>query len=112
MKKYLFIFLFMITTSITGQSFFQQKDKQLHFTAGAIAGGLGYAWSYDKHKNKKKAFIAGVCSSFAVGFVKELYDSRTGGTVESRDVAATTLGGLTIGFTIPLFKKKRKYKSK
>ena len=107
MKNYLFLFLFMATTSMSGQSFFQQQDKQLHFTAGAIAGGLGYKWSYDKHKNKKKAFIAGVCSSFAVGLVKELYDSRTGGTVEIGDVVATTLGGLTIGFTIPLFKKKK-----
>ena len=107
MKNYLFLFLFMATISMSGQSFFQQQDKQLHFTAGAIAGGLGYKWSYDKHKNKKKAFIAGVCSSFAVGLVKELYDSRTGGTVEIGDVAATTLGGLAIGFTIPLFKKKK-----
>ena len=106
MKKYLFIFLFMTTTSMVGQSFFQQQDKQLHFIAGAIAGGLGYKWSYDKHKNKKKAFIAGVCSSLAVGLVKELYDSRTGGTVEIGDVAATTLGGLTVGFTIPLFQNK------
>ena len=108
MKKYLFIFLFMATTSMASQTFFQQKDKQLHFTAGTIAGGLGYKWSYDKHKNKKKAFIVGVCSSLAVGLVKELYDSRTGGTVEIGDVAATTLGGLAIGFTIPLFQKKKK----
>ena len=106
MKKYLFIFLFMTTTSMLGQSFFQQQDKQLHFIAGTIAGGLGYKWSYDKHKNKKKAFIAGVCSSFAVGLVKELYDSRTGGTVETGDVAATALGGITVGFTIPLFQNK------
>jgi|TARA_B110000914_G_scaffold206847_1_gene203020 uncharacterized protein YfiM (DUF2279 family) len=107
MRKYILPFLFMMATSMTSQTFFQQKDKQLHFTAGTIAGSLGYKWSYDKHKNKKKAFIAGVCSSFAVGLVKELYDSRTGGTVEIGDVAATTLGGLTIGFTIPLFKKKK-----
>ena len=107
MKNYLFLFLFMATTSMAGQSFFQQQDKQLHLAAGTIAGGLGYKWSYDKHKNKKKAFIAGVCSSLAVGLVKELYDSRTGGTVELGDVAATTLGGITIGVIIPLFKKKK-----
>ena len=107
MKTYLFIFLFMATTSMVGQSFFQQKDKQLHFTAGILAGSLGYKWSYDRHKNKKKAIIAGVCSSFVVGLVKELYDRRTRGTVELGDVAATTLGGITIGFTIPLFKKKK-----
>ena len=106
MKKYLFIFLFMTTISMVGQSFFQQQDKQLHFMAGTIAGGLGYKWSYDKHKNKKKAFIVGVCSSLTVGLVKELYDSRTGGTVEIGDVAATTLGGITVGFTIPLFQNK------
>ena len=107
MRKYILPFLFMMATSMTSQTFFQQKDKQLHFTAGILASSLGYKWSYDRHKNKKKAIIAGVCSSLAVGLVKELYDSRTRGTVELGDVAATTLGGLTIGFTIPLFKKKK-----
>ena len=47
-------------------------------------------------------------ASISVGILKELYDSRTGGTVESRDVLATMMGGALVTVTIPLFQKKKK----
>lgn len=108
MKKYLFIFLFMATTPMTSQTFFQQKDKQAHFVAGIAAGAIGYHWSYKRHGNKTRAQITAMATSLSVGILKELYDNRTGGTVEARDVLATSMGGAVFTVTIPLFQKKKK----
>ena len=98
----------MLTTAMDGQSFVEQKDKHLHFAAGNIAGAVGYAWSFKKHQNKKRAQITGICTAFAAGVLKEMYDASQGGYVEHADVLATTLGGLTMTFTIPLFQRKQK----
>ena len=86
------------------------EDKKLHFAAGNIAGAAGYFYSYNKHKDKKRAMIAGVCTAFAAGVMKEMFDASTGGYVEHGDVLVTTLGGITISATIPLFNKKKKYR--
>ena len=107
MKKILLIITFMLTTAMDGQSFVEQKDKHLHFAAGNIAGLVGYTTSYQKHEDKTRALITGICTAFAAGVAKEFYDAATGGYVELADVAATTLGGITIGFTIPLFEVKK-----
>ena len=81
----------------------------LHFAAGNIAGAAGYVWSYNKHQDKKRAIITGVCTAFAAGVMKEMYDATFGGYVEHGDVLATTLGGITISATIPLFENKKRY---
>ena len=86
-----------------------QEDKKLHFAAGNIAGAAGYVLSYNKHQDKKRAIITGVCTAFAAGVMKEMYDATFGGYVEHGDVLATTLGGITITATIPLFGNKKKY---
>jgi hypothetical protein len=49
-----------------------------------------------------------MAASLSVGILKELYDNRTGGTVEGRDVLATSMGGAVFTVTIPLFQKKKK----
>ena len=85
------------------------EDKKLHFAAGNIAGAAGYVWSYSKHQDKKRAIITGVCTAFAAGVMKEMYDATFGGYVEHGDVLATTLGGITITTTIPLFGNKKRY---
>ncbi len=97
----------MGTMAMDGQTFIEQKDKHMHFAAGNVAGLVGYTWSYKKHEDKTRALITGICTAFAAGVAKELYDAATGGYVELGDVAATTLGGITIGFTIPLFEVKK-----
>lgn len=107
MKKLLLLITCMLTTTMVSQSFVQQKDKHLHFIAGNIAGAVGYTWSYQKHQDKKRAQITGICTAFAAGVLKEWYDANQGGYVEHADVAATTLGGITVTFTIPLFQKKK-----
>lgn len=107
MKKLLLLITCMLTTTMVSQSFVQQKDKHLHFAAGNIAGAVGYTWSYQKHQDKKRAQVTGICTAFAVGVLKEWYDANQGGYVEHADVAATTLGGITVSFTIPLFQRKK-----
>jgi uncharacterized protein YfiM (DUF2279 family) len=108
----LLIILLIATLPLYGQTFIEQKDKQLHFTAGNIAGATGYFWSYHKHHDKKRAMITGVATAFAAGIVKEFYDASQGGYVDFEDIAATTLGGLTINVTLPIFTGKKVFKQR
>ena len=109
MRHFFFIILFMLTTNMVGQNFIlQESDKQIHFAAGMVTSAAGYHWSYKKYNNKTRAQITGILTSISAGVLKELYDSRTGGTVERRDVLATMMGGAAVTVIIPLFQKKRK----
>jgi len=108
--------IFLVTFQGQGQinsynpyTLLQEQDKQMHFGAGMIMSSLGYTWSYNKHQDKKRAIITGVCTAFAAGVMKEMYDATFGGYVEHGDVLATTLGGITITATIPLFGNRKKY---
>ena len=101
MKKLLIL---LLIPSFLFPQFYEENDKQLHFAAGSIIGASGYVWSYQKHQDKKRAMITGICLAFAAGVVKELYDGEIeNGYVELDDIAATTLGGITWSLTIPLF---------
>ena len=95
--------------NLHSQFILQEPDKQLHFGAGMITSALGYTWSYNKHQDKKRAMITGVCTAFAAGVAKELFDGGIrGGYVDHRDILATTMGGITMSVTIPLFQPKKK----
>ena len=94
---------------IHGQDFIlQEQDKQLHFGAGMITSALGYTWSYSKYQDKKKAMITGIATSILAGVAKETYDNMRGREFDERDILATTMGGVAVSITIPLFKKRRK----
>ena len=84
------------------------KDKQLHFAAGMIASSTGYGYVWNKTKDKKKALIAGIGTAILAGTAKEILDSRQANNkFDIKDLTATTLGGITIGVTINLFKRKK-----
>ena len=84
------------------------KDKQLHFAAGMIASSTGYGYVWNKTKDKKKALIAGIGTAILAGTAKEILDSRqSDNRFDVKDLAATTLGGITIGVTINLIKPKK-----
>tara|TARA_B100000287_G_scaffold286467_1_gene270042 strand:+ start:270 stop:659 length:390 start_codon:yes stop_codon:yes gene_type:complete len=84
------------------------KDKQLHFAAGVIASSAGYTYVWQKTRNKKKAFLAGVGTSILAGTLKELVDStQDNNYFDTKDLTATALGGITVGVTINLFNKKK-----
>ena len=108
MKKLAVVLFF--TLSITNAQEIP-KDKQLHFAAGTITGTLGYEYVYSKTKDRKKAFAAGVLTSIAAGVFKESLDAtQSGNKFDLKDLTATTLGGITVSFTINLFDKKKKNK--
>ena len=108
MKKLAVVLFF--TLSITNAQEIP-KDKQMHFVAGTITGTLGYDYVYSKTKNRKNAFAAGILTSIGVGILKESFDAtRPKNKFDFKDLAATTLGGITINVTINLFDKKKKKK--
>ena len=73
------------------------KDKQLHYGAGILTGTVGYEYIYIKTKDRKKAFIAGITTSFLAGAFKETIDAtQKGNKFDPKDLLATTLGGFTI----------------
>tara|TARA_R100001510_G_C7653208_1_gene211280 strand:+ start:1429 stop:1914 length:486 start_codon:yes stop_codon:yes gene_type:complete len=97
------------TTLLSTFTFSQiQEDKKLHFAAGNVIGAAGYVYSYNKHQDKKRAIINGVCLAFAAGVVKEIYDGENDGYVEHEDILATTLGGITISALFNLLNKNKK----
>ena len=111
------IYTLLIPTIIFGQSFqnfsfssfIEQEDKQLQFAAGNLAGAAGYFWYYNQYQDKKRAMITGICTAFAAGVLKEMYDSSIKGNyLDFEDLTATTLGGITVTFTVPLFQKQYK----
>ena len=84
------------------------QDKQLHFAAGMIASSTGYGYVWNKTKDKKKALIAGIGTAILAGTAKEIFDSKqSDNKFDVKDLTATTLGGITIGVTINLFKRKK-----
>jgi uncharacterized protein YfiM (DUF2279 family) len=87
------------------------QDKQLHFAAGAVAGTFGYNYTYEKTNDKLKSTIAGIGLAILAGTIKETIDSQQyGNKFDIEDLAATTLGGITISVTINLIKNDRKNK--
>ena len=108
MKNLIHSIIFMFGLSMLGQTFIlQERDKKLHFSAGSIAGAFGYDMSYQRHQNKTKAIITGICTSLVAGVAKEVYDNYQGGLFDKRDILATGMGGVFVTFTIPLFQKKK-----
>lgn len=107
-----YILLLFLIPSIAFSQMYKEQDKQLHFAAGNISGAVGYFYSYNKYQDKKRAMITGICTAFAAGVIKEMYDSSIKGNyLDFEDLAATTLGGITVNVTIPLF-QTNKYKPK
>jgi len=92
------------------------KDKQLHFAAGILSSSVGYDYVYSKTKDRKKAFAAGILASLLAGVAKETYDSTQPNNIfDTKDLAATALGGLTLSITKDvgdLLKKKKKKNKK
>jgi len=85
------------------------KDKKLHYTAGVVSSYIGYETVYKLTKNKKKAVIGGILTSVIAGVLKETIDStQRGNKFDKHDLLATTLGGISFGFTIRLFDKNKK----
>lgn len=104
----LFAMMFFLAVSITAQV---EKDKTLHFVGGTLYGlaGAGIAKQIS-HGNRYWTFAGAVGGSLLVGLAKESIDKQQYDGWDNEDLAATVLGGMSVGFTIDVFtsaKKKR-----
>jgi uncharacterized protein YfiM (DUF2279 family) len=107
-KKILYV-LIVLSVSVANAQI--EQDKQLHFLAGGLASSYGYTYVYDKTQDKKKATLAGIGLAILAGTIKETIDSQQkNDKFDVGDLAATTLGGITVSVTINLIKNDRKNK--
>lgn len=101
--------LFMLASYCHGQV---ERDKALHFLGGNLFGlaGAGIAKQMSDG-NRLWTFVGSVAGSTLIGVAKEAVDSgqRDNGW-DNDDLAATVLGGVTVGVTIELFSKKNNKK--
>ena len=116
MRKTLILALFILTSfKGVGQNMFYQDnrfileepDKFGHYKMGLVTGSIGYCVTYELYEDRRMAFLGSIVYALGAGLIKEGYDALGYGTVESRDILATTMGGFTVGITIPLNYTKR-----
>lgn len=99
-----FVLLLLIQFSVRGQI---EQDKALHFAAGAFAGATGALIASKVTKRNRFWTVTGsVAASVLAGLAKEAIDTGNGGEWDNGDLAATALGGVTVGISIELFSKK------
>ncbi len=87
-----------------------ERDKVLHFGIGALCG-VGGAVLADELSdgNRFWIFTGAVAGSLLAGTAKEALDEQQNNAWDNGDLAATVLGGISVGVTIELFSgKKRK----
>ena len=107
MKRLLFLLL-VPCISVNAQ-LLNENDKQKHFAAGAVIGGITYGLILEETEDKTAAFIASLAGAIAAGYIKESYDKKRGYGFDNRDLLSTAYGGLMIGVTLEIFARgKRK----
>ena len=81
----------------------------MHFVAGAVTSTIVYDYVYRKTDSKKKALVYSIASAMLVGTLKEVVDSnQKGNSFDTRDLLATTYGGITFSVTFNILTKKKK----
>ena len=99
------LLFFVLASQCHGQV---ERDKALHFLGGSLFGlaGAGIA-KQASEGNRIWTFVGSVAGSTLIGLAKETVDAgqRENGW-DNDDLAATILGGITVGVTIDLFSKK------
>jgi len=90
-----------------------ENDKLLHFGAGAVSGAFGaFVASELSDGDRGWTFAGAVGSSLIAGLAKEAVDKKNNNNWDNGDLAATVLGGVSVGITIDLFTAKKRRKSK
>ena len=78
-----------------------EEDKALHFAAGAFSGAAGALIASKISKRNRFWTVTGsVAASLMAGLAKEAIDKGNGGKWDNGDLAATVLGGVTVGVSI------------
>ena len=100
----IFVLLLFMQFTLRGQI---EEDKALHFAAGAVSGAAGALIASKISKRNRFWTVTGsVAASLIAGLAKEAIDKGNGGKWDNGDLAATVLGGVTVGVSIELFSKK------
>ena len=107
----LFYILILIPTLTFGQ-LLTESDKQKHFSAGVVLGGIAYGIVLEETEDKTAALVASIVTAFAAGYIKETFDSNNGIRFDNRDLLATTYGGLSMGITLDIFARNGKRKKR
>lgn len=111
MKPIAVFFLFFFLLTVPSHAQLISTDDKLHFGAGTLISGATYAVVYSTTKDKKKAFWYSLGTSVLAGLTKEVYDNtKENNRFDTGEWVATSLGGLTAGFTINLFVGNKKNK--
>jgi len=93
MKK--IILSLILSISLLNANLFQERDKKLHMLVTAQIGVFATLIAKENGFTYNESFWIGVGSSVFIGLLKEVYDSRKGGTgFDSRDMLANTIGGV------------------
>ena len=79
-------------------------DKQMHFTGGGFIGLSSYHVAYSINGgNRKKSKFWGIVAPIIIGTIKELSDTRKGGTgFDVIDLGYTAVGGVVGTYTADL----------
>ena len=112
MKKLSIIIPLLLFFSISNAQLLAENDKQKHYAAGALIGGITYGVILQETENKNLAFWGSIASSFVAGYVKETRDKNSGHYFDNRDLLATTIGGLSVGVTFDIFTRNGKKKGR
>ncbi|AWX45620.1 hypothetical protein HME9304_02647 [Flagellimonas maritima] len=103
------VVLFLMSINSYGQI---ERDKALHFLGGNLFGLAGAGIAKNASDGDRVwTFVGAVAGSTLIGIAKEAVDAgqRTNGW-DNDDLAATILGGITVGVAIEIFSKKRNKK--
>lgn len=109
MKNLILIVLLFTSTLSFGQ--LSESDKESHFAAGTIIGGISYGLVLEETQDKTIAFIASIAGAVAAGYIKETFDKTRGYGFDNNDFLATAGGGLTIGITLDILVKDNRKKN-
>ena len=107
-----FLFTLILIPTLTFAQLLTESDKQKHFSAGVVLGGIAYGIVLEETEDKTAAFIASIVTAFAAGYIKETFDSNNGIRFDNRDLLATTYGGLSMGITLDIFARNGKRKKR
>ena len=89
-------------------------DKQEHFVGGGFIGMNAYFIAYGStNHDRKKAKFWGILTPILVGTIKELSDSRKGGTgFDWADLGYTAGGGIVATYTFDFLVGRKKRRNK
>jgi len=111
--KYIFTLLLLLTLLPTANAqLLTESDKQQHFAAGVVIGGISYGLLLEETEDKKIALLGSIAAAFAAGYIKEMSDAKRGSKFDDRDLLASTLGGLSIGITFDILGRNGKKKGR